>query len=162
MEIDEFLTRIALSGADPTIFVLYEKGENVTASGKKIYFENRTLKTYTRAEDSSVVGTIDYDDPFPKQIFAMEPEGLKAILAQSANLKIDDTYMVGDCGIVIDKKMPFAHSLYNIQNLFKSLQKNHSSSSKTLISLVVVSLLSILCSAISKYFPSISKPMKSL
>ena len=94
MEIDEFLTRIALSGADPTIFVLYEKGENVTASGKKIYFENRTLKTYTRAEDSSVVGTIDYDDPFPKQIFAMEPEGLRAILAQSANLKIDDTYMV--------------------------------------------------------------------
>ena len=53
MEIDEFLTRISLSGADPTIFTLYEKGKNISATGKELFFDNRTLKTYTKAEDSA-------------------------------------------------------------------------------------------------------------
>ena len=94
MEIDEFLTRISLSGADPTIFTLYEKGKNITPSGKELVFENRTLKTYTKAEDASVVGMIRYEKPFPKTIFAMEPEGLKNILAESSNVKIEDTYLI--------------------------------------------------------------------
>ena len=94
MEIDEFLTRISLSGADPTIFTLYEKGKNTTPSGKELVFENRTLKTYTKAEDASVVGMIRYEKPFPKTIFAMEPEGLKNILAESSNVKIEDTYLI--------------------------------------------------------------------
>ena len=94
MEIDEFLTRISLSGADPTIFTLYEKGKNTTPSGKELVFENRTLKTYTKAEDASVVGMIRYDRPFPKTIFAMEPEGLKNILAESSNVRIEDTYLI--------------------------------------------------------------------
>ena len=94
MEIDEFLTRISLSGADPTIFTLYEKGENVTASGKKVYFDKRTLKTYTRTEDTVVIGLIEYEEPFPKQIFAMEPEGLKYILSESSNLKIEENSLV--------------------------------------------------------------------
>ena len=94
MEIDEFLTRISLSGADPTIFTLYEKGKNITPSGKELVFDNRTLKTYTKAEDASVVGMIRYDRPFPKTIFAMEPEGLKNILAESSNVRIEDTYLI--------------------------------------------------------------------
>ena len=94
MEIDEFLTRISLSGADPTIFTLYEKGKNTTPSGKELVFENRTLKTYTKAEDASVVGMIRYEKPFPKTIFAMEPEGLKNILAESSNVRIEDTYLI--------------------------------------------------------------------
>jgi len=94
MEIDEFLTRISLSGADPTIFTLYEKGKNTTPSGKELVFENRTLKTYTKAEDASVVGMIRYDRPFPKTIFAMEPEGLKNILAESSNVRIENTYLI--------------------------------------------------------------------
>ena len=94
MEIDEFLTRISLSGADPTIFTLYEKGKNITPSGKELVFENRTLKTYTKEEDASVVGMIRYEKPFPKTIFAMEPEGLKNILAESSNVKIEDTYLI--------------------------------------------------------------------
>ena len=94
MEIDEFLTRISLSGADPTIFTLYEKGKNVTATGKELVFENRTLKTYTKAEDASVVGMIRYDRPFPKTIFAMEPEGLKNILAESSDIRIEDTFLI--------------------------------------------------------------------
>ena len=94
MEIDEFLTRISLSGADPTIFTLYEKGKNITPSGKELVFENRTLKTYTKTEDASVVGMIRYEKPFPKTIFAMEPEGLKNILAESSNVKIEDTYLI--------------------------------------------------------------------
>ena len=94
MEIDEFLTRISLSGADPTMFTLYEKGKNTTPSGKELVFENRTLKTYTKAEDASVVGMIRYDRPFPKTIFAMEPEGLKNILAESSNVRIEDTYLI--------------------------------------------------------------------
>ena len=94
MEIDEFLTRISLSGADPTIFTLYEKGKNITPSGKELVFENRTIKTYTKAEDASVVGMIRYDKPFPKTIFAMEPEGLKNILAESSDIRIEDTYLI--------------------------------------------------------------------
>ena len=94
MEIDEFLTRISLSGADPTIFTLYEKGKNTTPSGKELVFENRTLKTYTKAEDASVVGMIRYEKPFPKTIFAMEPEGLKNILVESSNVRIEDTYLI--------------------------------------------------------------------
>ena len=94
MEIDEFLTRISLSGADPTIFTLYEKGKNITPSGKELVFENRTLKTYTKAEDASVVGMIRYDRPFPKTIFAMEPEGLKNILAESSDIRIEDTFLI--------------------------------------------------------------------
>ena len=94
MEIDEFLTRISLSGAEPTIFTLYEKGKNVTASGKELFFDNRTLKTYTKAEDASVVGLIRYEKPFPKAIFAMEPEGLKNILAESSDVRIEDTYLI--------------------------------------------------------------------
>ena len=94
MEIDEFLTRISLSGADPTIFTLYEKGKNTTPSGKELVFENRTIKTYTKAEDASVVGMIRYDKPFPKTIFAMEPEGLKNILAESSDIRIEDTYLI--------------------------------------------------------------------
>lgn len=94
MEIDEFLTRISLSGADPTIFTLYEKGKNITPSGKELVFDNRTLKTYTKAEDASVVGMIRYDRPFPKTIFAMEPEGLKNILAESSDIRIEDTYLI--------------------------------------------------------------------
>ena len=94
MEIDEFLTRISLSGADPTIFTLYEKGKNVTPTGKELVFDNRTLKTYTKAEDASVVGMIRYDRPFPKTIFAMEPEGLKNILAESSNVRIENTYLI--------------------------------------------------------------------
>ena len=94
MEIDEFLTRISLSGADPTIFTLYEKGKNTTPSGKELVFENRTLKTYTKAEDASVVGMIRYDRPFPKTIFAMEPEGLKNILAESSDIRIEDTFLI--------------------------------------------------------------------
>ena len=94
MEIDEFLTRISLSGADPTIFTLYEKGKNITPSGKELVFENRTIKTYTKAEDASVVGMIMYDKPFPKTIFAMEPEGLKNILAESSDIRIEDTYLI--------------------------------------------------------------------
>ena len=94
MEIDEFLTRISLSGADPTIFTLYEKGKNITPSGKELVFDNRTLKTYTKAEDASVVGMIRYDRPFPKTIFAMEPEGLKNILAESSDITIEDTFLI--------------------------------------------------------------------
>lgn len=94
MEIDEFLTRISLSGADPTIFTLYEKGKNITPSGKELVFDNRTLKTYTKAEDASVVGMIRYDRPFPKTIFAMEPEGLKNILAESSDIRIEDTFLI--------------------------------------------------------------------
>ena len=94
MEIDEFLTRISLSGADPTIFTLYERGKNITPSGKELDFENRTIKTYTKAEDASVVGMIRYDRPFPKTIFAMEPEGLKNILAESSNVRIENTYLI--------------------------------------------------------------------
>jgi hypothetical protein len=94
MEIDEFLTRISLSGADPTIFSLYEKGKNISATGKELFFDNRTLKTYTKAEDASVVGMIRYEKPFPKTIFAMEPEGLKNILAESSDVRIEDTYLM--------------------------------------------------------------------
>ena len=94
MEIDEFLTRISLSNADPTIFTLYEKGKNVTAKGKELFFDHRTLKTYTKTEDASVVGMINYDKPFPKTIFAMNPEGLKNILNESSNIRIEDTYLI--------------------------------------------------------------------
>jgi hypothetical protein len=94
MEIDEFLTKISLSSADPTIFTLYEKGKNVTPTGKEVVYNERTLKIYTRAEDSGVVGTIKYDKPFPKQIFAMEPSNLKNILFESDEVDIDGTYLV--------------------------------------------------------------------
>ncbi len=94
MEIEEFLTKISLSGADPTIFTLYEKGKNVTAKGKELFYDDRTLKIYTRAEDSGVVGTIKYDKPFPKQIFAMEPSNLKNILSESDEVDIDGSYLV--------------------------------------------------------------------
>lgn len=96
MEINEFLTRISLSDAEPTIFTLYEKGKNVTPSGKELFFDNRTLKTYTKSKenDCSITGYINYDNPFPKQIFAMDPKGLNDILSEADNMDIDDTYLV--------------------------------------------------------------------
>ena len=99
MEIDEFLTRIALSGAEPTIFSIYEKGKNLTPRGKELEFDRRTLKTYTKTEDATVIGYIHYDDPFPKQIFAIEPEGIKNILKESTSLKIDDSFLLGSGNI---------------------------------------------------------------
>lgn len=123
MEIDEFLTRISLSGAEPTIFTLYEKGKNITATGKEVHYDNRTLKTYTKSEGTTIIGTINYDKPFPKQIFAMEPEGLKFILQESDNVVIDDTYLVASGNMDIrwklevlgkGKTMEFAYKMKDI------------------------------------------------
>lgn len=94
MEIGEFLGRISLIGAEPTIFTLYEKGKNLTATGKELYFENRTIKTYTRTEDSMILGYLNYEKPFPKQIFAMDPTGLRNVLSESDQISIDGTYLV--------------------------------------------------------------------
>ena len=94
MEINEFLTRISLSGGDATIFSLYEKGKNLTPSGKEVFYDRRTLKTYTKTEDAIAVGLIAYDKPFPKQIFATDPQLLKNILADADDIRIEDSYLI--------------------------------------------------------------------
>ena len=89
MEIDEFLNRIGIKDASPTIFRLEEREINTE--------KKRGIRTHTNVTDGSVsiVGFIAYNKPFPDQIFAIPSEDLKNILRESERIEIMDSKLMG-------------------------------------------------------------------
>lgn len=96
MEIDEFLTRISVSDATPTIFRISERTELDEFSRES----KGTLKgiwSHTNTTDRAITvsGFIIYDKPFPEQIFAIPSGDLRNVLAETERVEIRGSYLLG-------------------------------------------------------------------
>lgn len=99
MEIDEFLTRIGVKEASPTIFKIEERATlNVNNPENGEATETlKGIKTYTKTEDKSiiVIGFLTYDKPFPEQVFAIPSEDLRNLMAESERIEIQESKLMG-------------------------------------------------------------------
>lgn len=100
MEIDEFLMRIGVKEASPTIFRVEERpaldAEKLPVNGEAVN-KLRGIRTHTNTQDRSVsiVGFIVYEKSFPEQIFAIPSGDLKNILAESERIEISGSKLIG-------------------------------------------------------------------
>ena len=100
MEIDEFLTRIGVKDANPTIFRIEERvaldAEKLPVDGKVVE-KMRGIRTHTstKSRSVSVIGFIVCADPFPEQIFAIPSNDLRNVLAETDMIDIKDSKLLG-------------------------------------------------------------------
>ena len=97
MEIEEFLTRMNIKGADNTFYKREEKDVKIINNEEESIEKRLGINVYTRFNDGSaaVVGFITYDKTFPDDIFSMNPGVLAKILSESDSIYIDGTFLVG-------------------------------------------------------------------
>lgn len=86
MEIDEFLTKIEIRDAGPTLF---------NASGQSD--ATTIIKTHTKTKDMTVTidGILNYNHKFPAKIFSMDSGDLKNILSVSDTIDIIESKIYG-------------------------------------------------------------------
>ena len=84
MEIEEFLTKMDMKGANNTFY----KKEKDGITG---------INAYTKFNDgsSAVVGFIKYEKDFPEEVFSMNPGILSKIISESDSIYIEDAFLVG-------------------------------------------------------------------
>ncbi len=94
MEIDEFLTRIDVQKANPSVFRISERSilDEFKGDSKG---EIRGIWSHTTTADRSisVVGFSKYDKPFPEKVFAMSAKDLRNLLAETDKIEIEDSYL---------------------------------------------------------------------
>ena len=92
MEIEEFLTRIDLKGADSTIFKKEKKEITFLKNGTEEKKEVDGISTFTKTDNgsSAVSGFLIYNKKFPKKVFSMQPSILKKILSETDDIDITD------------------------------------------------------------------------
>ena len=111
MEIDEFLTRIGIKEANPTIFRIEERatldGEKLPVNGEAVN-KLRGIRTHTNTNDRSVsiVGFIVYEKQFPEQIFALPSNDLRNVIAETDRIEIIGSKLMG-----YSNSMDFAFNL---------------------------------------------------
>ena len=84
MEIEEFLMKMDMKGANNTFYKKEKDGE-------------AGINAYTKFNDgsSAVVGFIKYDKDFPEEVFSMNPGILSKIISESDSIYVEDTFLVG-------------------------------------------------------------------
>ena len=142
MEIDEFLTRIGVKDANPTIFRVEERvaldAEKLPVNGEAMK-KLRGIRTHTNTEDRSVsvVGFIVYDKQFPEQIFAIPSNDLRNILAETERIEITGSKLMGYGG-----NMDFAFNL-QVMEKGKGLHLQYDNMPITLVQDVIKRILRI-------------------
>lgn len=142
MEIDEFLTRIGIKEANPTIFRIEERAtldaEKLPVNGEVVN-KLRGIRTHTNTKDRSVsiVGFIVYDRQFPEQIFALPSNDLRNVIAETDRIEIIGSKLMG-----YGNSMDFAFNL-QVMEKGKGLHLRYDNTSITLVKDVIKRILKI-------------------